>query len=169
MSQESLRDLIPHPPDIDLTAEAYRRVNWPKVVLIGSLRRAYPDMVNLYREFGEGRVNALVPWGFLLNPENPWQPEDRLEDIREKFVVEAHLLRIRASDFAYVVNPDGYIGPNSTIDIGAALEAGKPVYTMAPISDSGISVMTSGIKTPEEIISIAQQTKPQILGVTQLS
>ena len=110
-------------------------------------------MVRLYREFGNYKVDALVPWAFLES-QREHQP-----DVVEKFNVEAHLLRIMASDMAYVVNPDGHVGPNSTIDIGAALEAGKDVYSMERIADRGIAVMMSGIKTPAQIVSMAQQIK----------
>ena len=158
MMHETLRDLIPHPKNIDLTTEACRRVYWPKVVLIGSLNRAYPEMVRLYRDFEEHKVNALVPWAFFEDHTNLRERgESHWADVAEKFNVETHLQRIRASNIAYVINPDGYIGTNSTIDIGAALEAGKPVYSMEIITDNGIAVMMSGVKTPGEIISIAQR------------
>lgn len=158
MAHEAISpDIIPHPADIDLTAEAFRRVHWPKVVLIGSLKRAFPKMVDLYRRFGDEKVDALVPWAFFEDPENLGLREGRWTSIAEKLVVETHLLRIKSSDIAYVVNPEGYVGANSIIDIGAALEAGKKVYTMEDIADNGIAVMMSGTKTPEEVISMAQE------------
>lgn len=157
-----LGDLIPHPRDIDLTAEALRRGHWPKVVLIGSLGKAYPEMVRLYRLLGESGVDAFVPWRFLESPDELRENDPSWTEINDKFNAEAHLLRIRASDIAYIVNPNGYVGPNSIIDIGAALAAGKPVYSMERILDNGIAALVDGIKTPGELIPMIKTAQQPV-------
>ncbi len=151
MSQRTERDSFPHPRElgIDLTAEARKRVLWPKVGLVGSLRTAYTEMISLYRDFGKHKVDALVPWQLFDYP----------DDLAERFSIETHLLRVLASDMIYIVNPGGYIGANTTLDIGAAVGKGKPTYSMEKLSDRGIAMTIDGIKTPAEIISLASQYK----------
>lgn len=111
-------------------------------------------MIRLYSEFERFRVDALVPWPFFSSLEDIRQHDEHFAGVAEKFNEEAHLLRIRTSDVAYVVNPGGYIGLNSAIDIGAALEAGKPIYSMEQVTDHGIAVMLMGVKNPQDIVSM---------------
>lgn len=150
------------PREIDFTEEAHRRGLWPKITLIGSLR-FYNEMVRLYEQFGREQINALVPWQFLKKPENPRQFDDfytqnkRYLEIAHKFSVEAHLARVASSDIAYVANPGGYVGVNSATDIGFALGKRISVYAMEEISDMGVHVLVDGVKTPEEIVSIAKE------------
>ena len=54
----------------DLTGEARRRIRWPKVALIGSLR-FYDEMLRLYGKFGSEGIDALVPWPFGADKEDP--------------------------------------------------------------------------------------------------
>ena len=43
-----------------------------------------------------------------------------------------HLQRIREADVVYVYNPGGYIGVNTTLEIGAAHMLNKPIFAMCP-------------------------------------
>lgn len=148
--------------EVDLTANAHRRVFWPKVVLIGSLR-FYEEMQRLYEQFEKEEIDAKVPWPFLKMEEDPrqfdefWTQNQHSLSVANKFSVEAHLARIASSDLAYVVNPGGYVGVNSATDIGYAIGRRTPVYAIEPISDMGVHVVIDGVKTPEEIIIIGKE------------
>ena len=145
--------MIPH----DLTKQHLRRVFWPKVVLIGSLR-FYDDMLRLYEEFGKERINALVPWPLLMNQDDLEYDEQRIPHaIGDPFNTETHLLRIASADIAYVVNPNGYVGLNSGIDIGYAAGKQKTLYSMMPIADIGANELIDEVKTPQEIIVMGKK------------
>ena len=47
-----------------------------------------------------------------------------------------HLSLIARSDLLYVVNPKGYLGKSTLIEIGYAVALGIPVYSMEKIGDS---------------------------------
>ncbi len=53
-----------------------------------------------------------------------------------------------------VVNPNGYVGLNSAVDIGYVARKHKSIYFMKPISVIGVNEFIDDVKTPEEIISI---------------
>ncbi len=148
--------------EVDLTANAHRRVFWPKVVLIGSLR-FYEEMQKLYEQFEKEGIDAKVPWQFLKKEDDPrqfdefWTQNQHSLSVANKFSVGLHLARVASSDMAYVVDPSGYVGVNSSIDIGYALGKKVPVYAMEEISDIGVRIMTDGVKTPEEIILMCKE------------
>ena len=52
---------------------------------------------------------------------------DRLRSI--KLVQDRHFEAIRASDFLWVVCPDGYTGPSTSAEIGAAQVLGIPIFS----------------------------------------
>lgn len=69
--------------------------------------------------------------GFLLLEGDEGSPKD---------IEQGHLSAIRRSDFLYVVNPGGYIGPSATLEIGYALALGIPVYCLTPPSEGVIAM-----------------------------
>lgn len=61
--------------------------------------------------------------------------EGRPEECRElawKGATFAHLNRILKADVVYVVNPDGYVGASTTLELGYAVALGKLVVAMQP-------------------------------------
>lgn len=58
---------------------------------------------------------------------------DRLRSV--KLVQDRHLLAIRASDFLWVVCPDGYTGPSVSMEVGAAYAYGVPVFCSTASTD----------------------------------
>ena len=65
-----------------------------------------------------------------------------------KDIQQGHLNAIRQSDCLYVVNPDGYIGPSTTLEVGYALALGIPVFCVATPS--------------EHIIGMFVEVEPQV-------
>ncbi|MBI4177614.1 MAG: hypothetical protein HY516_04600 [Candidatus Aenigmarchaeota archaeon] len=147
----------------DLTENARKRVFWPKVALIGSLR-FYQEMRNLYEEFGKEGIDALVPWPHYRDPEDAtkydpmWSGSEEHIAIARKQELETQLLGSRASDLAYVVNPDGLIEDRDAVVIGFTLQAGKDAYCMKRIPVRGLANKIH-VKTPQEIIEIARGLK----------
>lgn len=57
------------------------------------------------------------------------------EECRElawKGATFAHMNRITKADVVYVVNPDGYLGASTTLELGYAVALGKLVVAMQP-------------------------------------
>ena len=68
---------------------------------------------------------------FLNLPER-----ERLQDQHYRRIVPGlvfhHLQRIREADIIYVYNPGGYMGVNSTLEIGFAHALNKPIFVFSP-------------------------------------
>ena len=107
-----------------------------KATVSGSFHR---HMAGIYEAVGELRARGVA----VLSPSDPrvvdnvgeflFVASDRLRSIR--LVQDRHLAAIRASDFLWVVCPDGYTGASTCMEIGAALAAGVPVYASSPALD----------------------------------
>lgn len=46
-------------------------------------------------------------------------------------LVRAHLERIRQADIVFIFNPTGYVGVNTTLELGFANALNKPIYAMS--------------------------------------
>ncbi len=107
----------------------------PLVTVSASFRRFLREVQLVMEElFDEGAVvlsptrptpYAEIEGGFLL-----------LEGDRSYFnpsvrnVEDRHLMCIARSDFLWVVCPDGYIGNSTAMEIGAAVAADIPIYSL---------------------------------------
>lgn len=63
--------------------------------------------------------------------------EGRPDECRElawKGATFAHLNRIEKADVVFIVNPDGYVGPSTTLELGYAVALRKLVVAMKPDS-----------------------------------
>lgn len=70
-----------------------------------------------------------------------------------------HLQRIREADIVYVYNPEGYIGVNTTLEIGAAHALNKPIFAFSPekpYEDGGEMcreiLINDIVTTPEQLV-----------------
>jgi NTP pyrophosphatase (non-canonical NTP hydrolase) len=95
----------------------------------GSFRRFLPQIKEKIEECLREGITVLSPRsgnavgelpGFILVEGDRGEPKEIESD---------HLQCIRRSDFLYVVNPGGYIGPSATMEIGYALAAGVTVFS----------------------------------------
>jgi hypothetical protein len=101
-----------------------------KATVSGSFHRC---MVAIYSAVHELRTFGI----HVLSPSDPrvvdaageflFVASDRLRSI--KLVQDRHFEAIRASDFLWVVCPDGYIGPSTSAEIGAAHVLGVPILS----------------------------------------
>lgn len=79
--------------------------------------------------------------------------------IRVPGMVYAHLSRIELADVCFIFNPDGYIGNNTTLEMGFARGQKKIIYALEPekpAKDGGEIcrdiLITEIISTPEELM-----------------
>jgi hypothetical protein len=101
-----------------------------KATVSGSFHR---HMAGIYEAVGQLRSRNIA----VLSPSDPrvvdnigeflFVASDKLRSIR--LVQDRHFEAIRASDFLWVVCPDGYTGPSTCMEIGAAHSAGVPVFS----------------------------------------
>src|SRR5437667_9191932 len=76
-------------------------------------------------------------------------------------IEDQHLQAISNSNFLYVVNPTGYVGPSAALEVGYAISLGVPVFSSdTPTEEVLGTFIISGKKLPEikRLISRAPQT-----------
>jgi len=107
-----------------------------KATVSGSFHRHMPAVYSAVCELRALGVDVLSPsdprivdhvGDFLF------VASDRLRSV--KLVEDRHLEAIRASDFLWVVCPDGYTGPSTSGEILAASVLNVPVYSSSPALD----------------------------------
>lgn len=103
------------------------------VVLCGSQR--YKDAIDQFADDLEklGVVAVFKPeWKDRAQSVADMQEQERLKipeyKVRIPGLVHAHLQRIREADICYVYNPEGYVGVNTTLEIGFAHGLNKIIY-----------------------------------------
>jgi len=100
-----------------------------RVTVSGSFRRHMTAIYEAVTELVESGVEVLSP----ADPRVVDQigdflfvASDRVRSI--KLVEDRHLEAIRASDFLWLVAPDGYVGQSASMELGYAIAVGTPVY-----------------------------------------
>lgn len=124
-----------------------------KATVSGSFHRHMPA---IYDAVGELRARGVD----VLSPSDPtvvdaigeflFVASDRLRSI--KLVQDRHLEAIRASDMLWVVCPDGYTGPSTSMEIGAAHCAGIPVFSDSPALDITLGQYVTRVPSMTEAI-----------------
>src|SRR2546422_9722930 len=113
-----------------------------KATISGSFNRHYEGIRETVETFLNEEISVLSP------------KPSRIRSRRRNFVrlesdngtpgeIEmGHLTAIASSDFLYVYNPDGYVGPSTGLEIGFALSKGLPVFSLKPADDEVFSSLT---------------------------
>jgi len=134
------------------------------IVICGSQR--YKDEI---REFVDSLKKSGVPIVFEPNFEDQSsdfvkkEEKERLQDESYRSqvpaMVHAHFEKIRKADVCYVYNKDGYLGVNTTLELGYAHGKGMVIYaleTEQPYEDGGEIcrdiLFTEIVKTPEDLV-----------------
>jgi hypothetical protein len=107
-----------------------------KATVSGSFHRHMPAIYGAVCELRALGVDVLSPSDPRIVDhlgEFLFVASDRLRSI--KLVEDRHLEAIRASDFLWVVCPDGYTGPSTSGEILAASVLNVPVYASSPALD----------------------------------
>jgi NTP pyrophosphatase (non-canonical NTP hydrolase) len=117
----------------------------------GSFRRFLPQISAKMQECAEQEVAVLSPRsseatgeeaGFIYLKGNQGEP---------KKIESSHLQAIRKSDFLYIVNPGGYIGPSATMEVGYALALSVPVFSLEPPTEP---VLAMFVRTERRIAKV---------------
>lgn len=134
------------------------------VVICGSQR---------YKEEIRGFVDSLKEMGVAVVFEPNFERQDKgftqkeeKERLRSRSyraavpaMVHAHFERIRKADVCYIYNKDGYLGVNTTLEVGYAHGKGMIIYafeTEQPYEEGGEIcrdiLFTEIVKTPVELV-----------------
>lgn len=110
----------------------------------GSYRRFLEEVSGKFQECSENGIEVLSPASTEVKDEiNGFVFLKGDEGDAEK-IEGKHLRCISKSDFLYVVNPGGYIGPSATLEIGYAVSQKVPVFCSdkpaEPVFDFYVSV-----------------------------
>ena len=135
------------PPRSDLTTA-------PSVALIGSFRRHYRQVLAVAEAFAAAGFTVTTP------PPAPLRDSDRNFVLFESdsphssdhHIQAATLEKIFSSDFVYVVDPDGYVGPTTAYELGHAHQRGMAVYFAEPPADLPIEVPDSMVAGPDDLV-----------------
>jgi len=122
------------------------------VVICGS-RRFKPEIREFAKRLKRVGIVVFEPY-LLLNPEDEWKA---MSDEHKKFIIlgltHDHFYKIRMADVVLVYNKNGYCGNSTTLEIGYAVAAGKPLYALSADEELCRCVLFRGIvKSPKELI-----------------
>lgn len=132
-----------------------------KASVSGSFHRHMPA---IYEAVGQLRARNIT----ILSPSDPrvvdnmgeflFVASDKLRSIR--LVQDRHLEAIRASNFLWVVCPDGYTGPSTCMEIGAAHAAGVPVFSVTPALDITLGQYVRRVSGYDEVVARVKKKQP---------
>lgn len=91
-----------------------------------------------------------------------------LTDLVWKGATHAHLQRVAKADIVFVINPDGYVGNSTTLELGYAIGVGKVVVAMQPDREPARQVLYDDVlnvdnpkKAVEALTSVIQRMELQ--------
>jgi hypothetical protein len=102
----------------------------------GSFHRHMQAIVNAVDELNLRQVRVLSPADPRVvdyTGEFLFVASDRVRSIR--MVQDRHLQAIRASNFLWLVAPDGYVGQSASLELGFAYAHDVPIFSLSEPSD----------------------------------
>lgn len=126
----------------------------------GSFRKFLKEIKEYIREFEKNGVTILSPNVSKIKNENNefiYFKSDKRKPI--KIIEKTHLLNISHSDFLFIVNPNGYIGTSSLLEIGYALANNKKIFSSNSPNDVLLKDILISNKTIPEILEIIPSKK----------
>jgi nucleoside 2-deoxyribosyltransferase len=102
----------------------------PTITLCGSGKKREEIFAAAERLRDHGALVLSPP----LHKMNELFSEERDEcwELAWKGATFAHLNRIEKADVVFIVNPDGYLGPSTTLELGYAVALRKLIVAMKP-------------------------------------
>lgn len=125
-----------------------------KCTISGSFRKHMEEIKCLFVAFTELQCEVLSP----RNTKVVGQSEEfvLLEGDAgcSKHIQKNHFDAIRNSDFLYVVNPDGYCGNSTILEIGYAIKCDIPVFCMVYPKEPVIAEFTQVNSSPTNVLKL---------------
>ena len=134
----------------------------------GSIRKFWKEIIKYIKEFEKNGIKILSPkisgaknikddFVYLINDKT--KPIETIE--------KTHLLNISHSDFLFVVNPKGYIGISTSLEIGYALSRGIKVYLLEKPSDILLKKYTTYNLPISKIIDLEIEKKREEINLDE--
>jgi len=126
------------------------------VVLCGS-RRFKPEMREFAKRLKEYGVVVYEP--YLHSGQEEWEG---LSEEYRRFIAlgltHDHFYKIRMADVVFIYNKDGYSGNSTTLEIGYAIAAGKPLYALSADDEELCRrvLFREALRTPDELVKRLQ-------------
>lgn len=140
-----------------------------RVTVSGSFHRHMAQIADAVAAFGALGVEVLSPSDPRVvdaDGDFLFVASDKLRSRR--LVEDRHLEAIRASDFLWVVCPDGYTGASTSGEILAAAVLGKPVYSIHAALDITIGDYVETVATMADAVARAAKVQ-QALAMPPVS
>lgn len=118
------------------------------IVISGSYRKHFARILECRAQFEEAGATVLRPATDKIIVES--SSLVRLDGDPETVegIEEAQLAAIGACELLYVVNPGGYLGPATTLEIGYAYRAGLPIVTSETPYETALACVVSNVGSP---------------------
>lgn len=98
-------------------------------------------------------VNVFEP--YFHEHTSQWNKlSDRYKEFVALGLTHDHIYKIKAADVVYVYNKNGYSGVSTTLEMGAAIALGKPIYAYSDKEPElcRLVMFKEIIKTPKELV-----------------
>jgi len=141
-----------------------------KVVISGSFRKHYSKIITYIKEFEECDWQVLSPKkSNIVNHESDFIILESDKDQSNTQIENNHLNAIRNADILYVVNPEGYIGVSTSLEIGWALNCGVRVILQNKPTDSIIGELCEIISSPKKVDKMFSKIENDIFSTLSLN
>lgn len=131
----------------------------PQVILYGSMRKHYDEFLRAGKAFESAGMKVIAPQlSEILKNDNGFVYCEGDDLSLSPQQIEADFLAKSASldphkDFAYVINPEGYIGKSCTAELMHLLSLQKRVFAMNEIDDPPLILPDNYVFSPEELVN----------------
>jgi hypothetical protein len=124
------------------------------------------EAVTEFRELGAHVLSPADPRVVDQIGEFLFVASDRVRSI--KMVEDRHLECIRASDFLWLVAPDGYVGQSASMELGYAVAHGVPIFCLAPLMDGTLDKYVQLVPGIRATLLVANGARHMVPGATFL-
>jgi hypothetical protein len=131
-----------------------------KATVSGSFRRHMVAVNDAVSELNERGVEVLSPADPRVVDqigEFVFVASDRVRSI--KVVEDRHLECILASDFLWLVAPDGYVGQSASMELGYAVAHGVPVFSLDVPGDGTLQKYVQTVPTVSMAVSFVKASR----------
>jgi hypothetical protein len=133
-----------------------------KVTVSGSFRRHLHAISSAVQELTDLHVSVLSPSDPRVvgaTGEFLFVASDRIRSVR--LVQDRHMESIRASDFLWLVAPDGYVGQSASMEIGFAVANSVPIFSRTYPTDLTLRQYVRRVVSPHQVLErVASSSEP---------
>ncbi len=134
-----------------------------QVVLSGSYRKDLEALKDTYEELLDLGCQVLSPSNVTAVRESDGFVFMKGEESQSPDDIEGrHLDAIQRANFVWLHDPEGYIGPTASLEVGFAKAIGVPVFAKEPVKDLVIQSFVEVISSPTAAIEMLKSHRSTI-------